>query len=128
MTVSTPEKEALSDWRSRAIAMRRAPAATFAVRLDEDLVKTIKRLAEIYGVSASQLVRSWIVERLTIEAEAGGLAQPGSQFPDDTERTVRKEVIETVMEAVPVLVDRVVRELFSRMDREVELLAEGTRG
>jgi len=108
--------------------MRRAPAATFAVRLDEDLVKTIKRLAEIYGVSASQLVRSWIVERLTIEAEAGGLAQPGSQFPDDTERTVRKEVIETVMEAVPVLVDRVVRELFSRMDREVELLAEGTRG
>lgn len=128
MAVSSSKTDVLSDWRSRAVAMRRPPAATFAVRLDEELVKTIKRLAETYSVSASQLVRSWIVERLKIEAEAGGLAPLGSQFPDDTERSVRKEVIQTVMEEVPLLVDRVAKELFSRMDREVEFLADGISG
>lgn len=48
----------------------RAKSATFSLRLNPDEVAAVQDLAREHGVSASALVRGWIIQRLTAEGNA----------------------------------------------------------
>jgi hypothetical protein len=47
-----------------------AAKATLAVRFDPDALERLRRMADGQGVGITQLVRSWVLDRLTAE-EAG---------------------------------------------------------
>ncbi len=48
----------------------RAKSATFSLRLNPEEVAAVQDLAREHGVSASALVRGWIVQRLTVDGNA----------------------------------------------------------
>jgi len=49
-------------------------SATFAVRFDPEAIELIRRVARSQGLGPTQLVRSWVLERLKIERAVGVLA------------------------------------------------------
>jgi len=85
---------------------KRPLSATFAVRLDEQSVQTLRRIAERRGIGATQLARSWILERLRLEAAAGEFANPAA---GDEELRVRRAVLDDVASKLPNLVAAAVR-------------------
>lgn len=81
---------------------RSAPlSATFAVRLEERSVQALREAAAQKGIGATQLARSWILERLRLEEAAGELANPEA---DEQELRVRRAVLDDVGAALPDLV------------------------
>jgi predicted HicB family RNase H-like nuclease len=94
----------LTDVAAEEVEVRRPKrplSATFAVRLDEQSVKALRLIAERRGIGATQLVRSWILERLRLESAAGELANPSA---DDDELRVRRAVLDDVASKLPDLV------------------------
>ncbi len=94
----------LTDVASEEVKVRRPKqplTATFAVRLDEQSVQALRLIAERRGIGATQLARSWILERLRLESAAGELANPSA---DDDELRVRRAVLDDVASKLPALV------------------------
>lgn len=94
----------LTDVASEEVRVQRPKrplSATFAVRLDEQSVQALRLIAERRGIGATQLARSWILERLRLESAAGELANPAA---DDDELRVRRAVLEDVASKLPDLV------------------------
>lgn len=100
---STPlERLSPGEYESAVVRRPKRPlSATFAIRLDPATVDLVRRIAEAQGLGATQLVRSWVVERLRLEREVGVLAEPSSGFPVDLERTLRKRILESLLAELP---------------------------
>ena len=99
----------LTDVASDEVKVRRPKrplSATFAVRLDEQSVQALRLIAERRGIGATQLARSWILERLRLESAAGELANPAA---DDDELRVRRAVLDDVASNLPDLVAAALR-------------------
>ena len=90
-------------WREEVKLRRpkRPLSATFAVRLDEHSVQALRLIAERRGIGATQLARSWLLERLRLESAAGELANPKA---DDDELRIRRAVLDDVASNLPELV------------------------
>lgn len=78
-------------------------SVTFAIRLDPRTVKVIRALAEREHIGPTQLVRSWILDRLQLEAKMGALAEPTTSLPNHLEREIRERVLDAILEALPEL-------------------------
>ncbi len=99
----------LTDMASEEVKVRRPKrplSATFAVRLDEHSVHALRLIAERRGIGATQLARSWLLERLRLESAAGELANPEA---DDEELRVRRAVLDDVASNLPDLVAAALR-------------------
>ncbi len=85
---ATTRLEDLAAGEVEEIRVERAPrplSTTFAVRLDDTTVATIRRIASTQGVGPTQLVRSWILRQLDRE-----------QRLDASETTEMADVLETL--------------------------------
>ena len=77
---------------------------TFAVRLDPETVARLRNLAEAEGIGVTQLVRTWVLQRLRAETQAVPPSKPrGTQTA--VERRVRDKVVQAVMSRVPAVVE-----------------------
>lgn len=76
-------------------------STTFAVRLDQESVEQIRTIARARGIGPTQLARTWMLERLRLEARAGELANPDA---DEEELRIRRAVMDDVAEGIPDLV------------------------
>ncbi len=103
----------------------RPSTTTFAVRLDRKTVLLLREVAKAYNLGVTQLVRSWTLERLKLEQQAGALAHLRHSFPADFELIVRKKVVQAAMAHVVEIAERALEELGSRFESEVELTREG---
>jgi hypothetical protein len=84
----------------------RKAQATFALRLDPAVVAELRRIAEVQAVGPTQLVRSWVLERLEIEHR--GSSEPGSAL-----------IVARVLAALLPRVDEVVRQALAEDPRTV---------
>lgn len=92
---------ALSPGELEEVEVHRPPrplSTTFAVRLDQASVGQIRAIAKARGVGPTQLARSWLLERLRLEAQAGELANPDA---DEEELRIRRAVMDQVAQGVP---------------------------
>lgn len=89
-------------------------SATFAVRLDERSLDQIRSVARARGLGPTQLVRSWVLERLRLERQAGCLAKGSSGHSDEVESAIRSRVLDAVMEQMPNAAEAAVREVLLR--------------
>ncbi|MGH2708261.1 MAG: BrnT family toxin [Actinomycetota bacterium] len=105
----------------------RPSTTTFAVRLDRKTVSLLREVAKAYNLGVTQLVRSWMLERLKLEQQAGVLAHLRYAFPADFELAVRKKVVQTAMAHVVEIAEGALEELGSRFESEVELTREGCK-
>lgn len=91
----------------------RKPAVTFALRLDPDVLSLVREVARREEVGPTQLVRSWILERLRLEASVGSLAQHTSGYPDEMEQRLRQKVVDQMVEALPQIGEQVLQDLLA---------------
>lgn len=94
----------LTDVDSEEVEVERADrplSATFALRLDQDSVESLRHIARQRGIGVTQLARSWILDRLRLERAAGELANPEA---DEVELRARRAVMEDVGSRLPDLV------------------------
>jgi hypothetical protein len=128
-TFSSPDKEAkflehtdLTDLAPAIRAMpdldrpRRSPTTTFAIRLDTITLEHIRDLATLYDIGPTQLVRQWVVERLRLEKEVGGLAPSSTGLDPQAEIDFRRHAIENVMEVLPAVTDKVLASALEEFD------------
>lgn len=98
--------------------------ATFAVRLDADTVTDIRALAKSAGVGPTQLVRSWVLERLRIERAVGGLREHATDLPADLEALIRKRVVDGLLAAIPAVGEKALQEVLDKADQDIALLRD----
>lgn len=91
-------------------------SSTFALRLDPQAVKLVREIARANEVGPTQLVRSWIMDRLRMEAEAGELASMTGLIPSDIERKVRREVVNSLMETAALVAERAINGVLQQQD------------
>ena len=103
----------------------RPRSVTFAVRLDPKTIELLRRIAKLRQVGATQLVRSWVLERLRLERSAGALAKTTSGFPREFEVTVRQRILDALMDHIPEAVEEAMQEVLDRADQETAALREG---
>lgn len=101
-------------------------SATFAVRFDEGTVQLIRRVARAHDLGPTQLVRSWVLERLRVERAAGVLARPTSNFPPDFEIDLRKKIVDALMSRIPAAAEEAMQEVLDRADQEAAALRQET--
>lgn len=89
-------------------------SATFAVRLDERSLEQIRSVARARGLGPTQLVRSWVLERLQLERESGCLAERSGGYSDEVESAIRSRVLDAVMRQMPNAAEAAVREVLLR--------------
>lgn len=97
-------------------------SATFAVRFDPKTIDLLRRVAKAQGVGATQLVRVWVLDRIRLERVAGLLTTPTTDFPTDFELTLRKKVLDSLLENLPAAVERAMQEVLDRADIESRAL------
>jgi hypothetical protein len=83
-------------------------SVSFAVRLDAATVAALREVAERRGLGVTQLVRSWILERLAIE-RSGAEGRRESAL----HRRIHDRVVERVMAQVPLFVREITEEITS---------------
>lgn len=79
-------------------------SSTFAVRFDPQTVEQLRALAEAKGVGVTQLVRTWVLQRLRAETQALPSTN-GGRTQTEVERGVRDKVVKAVMARVPAVVE-----------------------
>lgn len=95
-------------------------STTFAVRLDQRTVHLVRSMAKSSGLGPTQLVRSWILERLRLEIEAGKLIErQTSDYPLEFERALRHSIVESLISQIPSVAERVLSEVLERADSEI---------
>jgi hypothetical protein len=99
-------------------------SATFAVRFDPRTVELIRHVARSQGLGATQLVRTWVLERLTIEKAVGVLAETTSEFPSDFELRLRRTIVDTLFGNIPAAAEKAMQEVLDRLDQENSDLRE----
>jgi hypothetical protein len=99
-------------------------SATFAVRFDDKTVQRLRRIAKIYGLGPTQLVRAWVLERVQIEYRAGSLARHRTGYPEELELAIRKRIVESLMRRIPDAVEDALQEVLDRADQEISGLRE----
>jgi hypothetical protein len=102
-----------------------AVSTTFAVRLRPATVALLKEVAKAHNLGVTQLVRSWILDRLRVEQKAGVLAELKYPLAGDFEIVIRKKAVESVMGEVGNVAERVISEIARRFESEVELTRDG---
>src|SRR5437867_2307636 len=80
------------------------PRATFALRLEPEVIDEVRRLAEDQGMGPTQLVRAWVLERLRAELTGEGAVDPA----------LERKVLELVRRELPALLDPTPRHTGSR--------------
>jgi hypothetical protein len=128
-TFSSPDKEAkfwehndVTELASAARAIpdldrpRRPLTATFAIRIDTTTLEQIRDLANLYDIGPTQLVREWVVERLALEKQVGGLAPSSTGLDPQAEIDFRRHAIENVMEVLPAVTDKVLASALQEFD------------
>lgn len=103
----------------------RAVSSTFAVRLKPETVSLLKEVAKAHNLGVTQLVRSWILDRLRVEQQAGVLAELRYPVAGDFEITIRRKAVESVMGEVGRAAEQVISEIAKRFESEVELTRDG---
>lgn len=99
--LSPPEVEVIGSTPSGPLA------ATVAIRLDAETMKSVRLIAKQRKVGYTSLLRSWIIERLASEI---------SGDPRDDE--VRSRVARTIATQVPELIDEVTRQVLKELGEE----------
>ncbi|HEV8683312.1 MAG TPA: hypothetical protein VGS09_11170 [Actinomycetota bacterium] len=99
-------------------------SATFAVRFEPKTVELIRHVARSQGLGATQLVRSWVLERLTIEKAVGVLAERIGEFPSDFELRLRRTIVDTLFANIPAAAEKAMQEVLDRFDQEKSDLLE----
>jgi hypothetical protein len=77
-------------------------SVSFAVRLDPPTVAALRATADRRGLGVTQLVRSWILERLAIEAPGGSTGRESA-----LQRRIHVQVVDQLMAQVPEMVSKV---------------------
>lgn len=106
--------EDLSPDAVEEVEIQRPPgplSSTFAVRLDEKTVQFLREVAAKYELGPTQLVRTWILERIVVEREAGVLAEHKSRFSRHMEIMLRKKIVEELMRSLPAVADSALQEV-----------------
>jgi hypothetical protein len=108
-----------SQW---TVVRKKRPATTFSIRLDGAVQEMIRSIAEARGVGPTELTRSWILERLRIEVEAGELAEMSGLLPEPLERTIRRSIVERSLssEILGQIVEAAMNEVLAYVDMRLE--------
>ena len=76
-------------------------SVSFAVRLDPPTVAALRATADRKGLGVTQLVRSWILERLAIESPSTGKGRESA-----LQRRIHDQVVDQLMAQVPEMVSK----------------------
>jgi hypothetical protein len=96
----------------------RPPTSTFAIRLDQRTIEVIRYIAKARGLGPTQLVRSWVLERLSLERKAGRLADTTTEFPQELERSMRDDIVRALLASAPEAVECALQSALERVDQE----------
>src|SRR5688500_13624009 len=88
------------------------PQVTFTIRLDQAALDSIRVIAELHGVGPTQLVRTWVLDRLALEREAGPLSELTTDYPADVERLIRTKVIDAIMRTAIKVAEKATEDVF----------------
>jgi hypothetical protein len=97
-------------------------STTFAIRLDPATVELLRRVADAHHRRPTQLVRDWLIERLSLERSVGVLAEPSGRFPTDFEVVLRRRIVEALFSHIPAAAEEALQEVLDRADQEVAAL------
>ncbi len=94
--------------RMRRTQLRRVagtgPRSTFAVRLEAEVIDRLRQIAQGLGVGPTQLVREWIIERLSAESPSTPPRPPTRQQDNDLSGLSTKDLTEALRPIVHELV------------------------
>lgn len=99
-------------------------SATFAVRFDDKTLEAIRRVAKAHGLGPTQLVRSWVLERLNLERRAGTLAERSGEYPAEIEIAMRRRIVDTLIRTIPAAAEEALQEVLHQADQETNLLSD----
>ncbi len=94
--------------RMRRTQLRRVagsgPRSTFAIRLEAEVIDRLREIAKGLGVGPTQLVREWIIERLSAESPSTPPRRPSREHENDLSGLSTKDLTEALRPIVHELV------------------------
>lgn len=100
------------------VEVRRDPSpldSTFAIRLPQQVVDDIRRVAKERGLGATQLARLWLLDRLEVDRLAGVLEATSGTISPKTQSAIKSAILDESIAAVGKIAAREFRRHIAEM-------------